>query len=519
MLRKTELGRPVMAGSFLALAILAVYLPVAGFDFICYDDPDYVTANPPVLAGVTLDGVKWAFTQAHAANWHPLTWLSHMLDCELWGLAPLGPHVLNVLLHTASVCLLFLFLGRATGELWRPALVAIVFAIHPLRVESVAWIAERKDVLSCFWFLIALWAYARFAERPSDGRYRWVLAAMLMGLMSKPMLVTVPLLFLLVDYWPLGRVAFKEKVPMLFLVVVASALTAVGQRRMGAMDWASGIPMPLRVSNALVAYVRYIGKAIWPAKLAIFYPYPASIAVWKVLGAVLLLASITAAALWAGRVHRYFAAGWLWFLVGLVPTIGLVQVGMQSMADRFSYIPLIGLFAAAVWGAERLLKDYRRLAAVAAGVVLVACGVRSWAQTRTWRDSITVFEHDLAITGENSVAQDHLGEALKDSGRLDAALPHFAEAVRVDPAYFIAQYDYGSALLEHGDPAAAATHFSAAVHCGPNYAEAHYRLGQVLIMIGKPREAVAAMQEATRLGLNPETALNVVSPHASPARP
>ena len=495
----------------IALALVAatalVYAQVRSYDFINFDDNVYVPDNPHVSGGLTWSGVAWAFSTVDYFYWQPLTWLSHMLDCELFGLRAGWHHLTNVLLHIANSLLVFFVFRRMTGAEWRSAMVAGLFALHPLRVESVAWIAERKDVLSCFWFLVALWAYVRYAERPTDGRYRWVLAAMAMGLMSKPVLVTVPVLFLLVDYWPLGRVAFKEKVPMVFLAAVASVLTAIGQKRMGAMEWSAGIPVRMRVANALVAYVRYLAKTVWPAKLAIFYPYPARIAAWKVLGAVLLLASITAAVLWAARRRRYFAAGWLWFLVALVPTIGLVQVGRQSMADRFSYIPLIGVFAAAVWGAELLLHGRRRVAAAVAGVVLAACGARSWLETRNWRDSVTVFAHALEVTERSSVANRHLGAALADRGEIDAALPHFAEAVRIEPGFFVAHYDYGSALLEKGDPEGAMAEFEKAVRYRPNFGDAYFGMGQTLVRLGKPREAVAPMREAFRLGMNPQNTI------------
>jgi len=488
----------------LVAATLLVYGQVRAYDFINFDDNVYVPGNPHVSGGLTRAGVAWAFSTVDYFYWQPLTWLSHMLDCQLFGLRAGWHHLTNVLLHIANSLLVFFVFRRMTGAHWRSAMVAGLFALHPLRVESVAWIAERKDVLSCFWFLVALWAYVRYAERPTDGRYRWVLAAMLMGLMAKPMLVTVPLLFLLVDYWPLGRVAFAEKLPMLFLAAVASVLTAIGTKRMGAMEWAAGIPFGLRVSNALVAYVRYIGKTLWPGKLAIFYPYPAWISAWKVAGAVLLLGSITAAALWAGRRHRYFATGWLWFVVGLVPTIGIVQVGKQSMADRFAYIPLIGLFAAVVWGAELLLKDHRKAAAALAAMVLAACGVRSWEQTRTWRDSETVFGHALEVTGENSVAEHHVGRALVSRGLTDAALPHFAEAVRLDPRDFLPHFDYGSALLEKGDADRAMAEFEEAVRCRPTFGDAYLGIGQTLVMAGKTGEALAPTKKALELGLTPE---------------
>ncbi|MBZ5625876.1 MAG: tetratricopeptide repeat protein [Acidobacteriia bacterium] len=487
----------------LAAVTLAVYLQVRTFDFINFDDPGYVTENPNVSGGLTRAGIVYAFTNYTWFYWQPLTWLSHMLDCQLFGLRAGWHHLTNAALHIANSILVFLIFRRMTGALWRSAILAALFALHPLRVESVAWIAERKDVLSGFWFLMALWTYVRYTEKPGNGRYRLVLLCMLMGLMSKPMLVTVPLLFLLVDYWPLRRVAIAEKLPMVMLAALAAALTWIGQSRMGAMLWSAGIPLPMRLSNALVSYVRYIGKTIWPQNLAILYPYPASIPAWQVAGAALLLISITVAAVWVGRKHRYLAAGWLWFVVGLVPTIGLVQVGRQAMADRFSYIPLIGLFVALVWGVGGWLQDHRYVAAVAAAMVLVACGVRSWQQTRTWRDSVTVFEQALKVTRENCVAHRHLAVALEGRGSLEAALPHYAEAVRIEPSYFLAQCAYGAALLKHGEPEAAAPHFSAAIRYFPNYAAAYYGLGQIFIRTGRTREAVPAIEQALRIGLSP----------------
>jgi len=491
----------------LTAAAALVYAQVRTFDFINFDDNVYVPGNPHVSGGLTLSGIVWAFSTVDYFYWQPLTWLSHMLDCQWYGLRAGGHHLTSVLLHIGNSLLVFFVFRRMTGAHWRSAMVAGLFALHPLRVESVAWIAERKDVLSCFWFLIALWAYVRFAERPSHGRYGWVLAALVMGLMSKPMLVAAPLLFLLVDYWPLRRVALLEKVPMFFLAAVASVLTAIGQKRMGAMDWGARLPLSLRAENALVSYVRYLAKTVWPAKLTIFYPYPAAIPPWKVWGAVLLLASVTAAVLWAGRRQRYLAAGWLWFLLALLPAIGLVQVGLQSMADRFSYIPLIGLFAAAVWGAARLFENHRPMAAIMAAVVLAACGVRSWAQTRTWRDSVTVFAHALEITGESSVSHRFLGAALADRGDIDAALPHLAAAVRLDPAFFVAHYDYGSALLRKGDPQAAMVQFEEAVRHHPSYGDAYFGIGKTLVQIGKPAEALAPTRHALLVGLSAENTL------------
>ncbi|HEY2017505.1 MAG TPA: tetratricopeptide repeat protein [Bryobacteraceae bacterium] len=494
---------PLGVALALAAATLIVYWQVRTFDFINFDDNVYVPENAHISGGLTRAGILWAFVTVDYFYWQPLTWLSHMLDCQLFGLEAGWHHLTNVLLHIANSLLVFFVFRRLTGAVWRSAMLAGLFALHPLRVESVAWIAERKDVLSCFWFLAALWAYVRYVERPSDRRYGCVLLAMLMGLMSKPMLVTVPFLFLLVDYWPLRRVAFAEKVPMLFLAAVASVVTAIGQKRMGAMDWSAGIPLLMRISNAVVSYVRYIGKVVWPENLAIFYPYPASIPRWQVAGGIALLLAITAAALWAGRAHRFFVTGWLWFVVGLVPAIGLVQVGRQAMADRFSYIPLIGLFAAVVWGGELLLRNHQRKAVALGVLVLAGCGVRSWQQTRTWRDSTTVFGHALEVTGGNSVAHRYLGAALAERGSTEEALPHLAEAVRLEPQFFIAHYDYGSALLKIGNVDGAMAQFNAAIEYRPNYGDAYYRLGLALFQLGKPRDALVPVREAIRLGVSP----------------
>lgn len=489
----------------LAAATLLVYWQVRHFDFLNFDDNVYVPGNPHIRGGLTWAGIVWAFSTFDYFYWQPLTWLSHMLDCQWFGLNAGYHHFTNVVLHVVNSLLVFAVFRRLTGAHWRSALLAGLFALHPLRVESVAWVAERKDVLSCLWFLLAVWAYVRYTERPSDGRYRCVLLAMLAGLMAKPMLVTVPLLFLVLDYWPLRRVALAEKAPMVFLAAVASGLTFIGTHRMGAMAWSAAIPLQVRISNALLSYVRYIGKTIWPAQLSIFYSYPDPISIsgWKVAAAALLLAGITAATLWAGRRERFFAAGWLWFLVGLIPTIGIVQVGRQAMADRFTYIPLIGLFLVAVWGGELLLRKYRAAAAAGVAILLMACGLQSWKQTRTWRDSVTVFEHALAIE-ESSVAHRHLGAALAQRDLVDESIPHFAAAIRIEPGWFIAHYDYGLALKKRGDLEGAAAQFAEAARWKPNYGDALLELGQILVITGKSREARRSLREALRVGVSPD---------------
>ncbi len=490
----------------LAAAVLAVYGQLAGAGFINFDDSLYVYENPHVRQGLTGAGVWWAFTTYDLFYWAPLTWLSHMLDCQLFGLQAGGHHLTNVLWHVLNSLLVFLVFRRMTGAVWRSAVLAGLFALHPLRVESVSWIAERKDMLSGFWLFSTLWAYVRYTEKPSNARYGVVLLAMVMGLMSKPMLVTVPLLLLVIDYWPLGRRAFAEKFPMAILAAVSAAVTLIGQHRMGAMGTGMHFSLAHRAANAVVAYASYMGKTIWPQGLSILYPYPASIPAWKTAGAALLLAGITYLAVRLRRTHPYVMAGWVWFLVGLVPTIGLVQVGMQPMADRFTYIPLLGLFLAAVWGAAKWSQAMPRVGAAAAVVVLAACAARSWAQTRTWHDSVTVFSQALAVAEPTCTAHRCLAMGLETQGDIEGALAHYDAAVRLEPANFVAQYYYGAALLGVGRLDEARAHLGEAVRYCPTCAEPYYRLGQLSMRRGDRQEGRQWIAAALDRGLRGEYA-------------
>jgi tetratricopeptide (TPR) repeat protein len=490
-----------MVSLALAAACLLVFGQVVRHNFINLDDNSYVSQNLWVRSGFSWAGIAWAFTSIDFFYWQPLTWLSHMLDCQLFGLNAGWHHLTNLLLHVANTLLVFVLFRRLTGAFWRSALLAALFGLHPSRIESVAWIAERKDLLSGFWLLVTIWAYVRFATRPSQGRYLLVLASLTLGLMSKPMLVTVPFLLLLLDYWPLRRTAVAEKLPMLALAAASSFLTYVGTSRLGAVNWGAAIPLGRRLANAVLSCARYVGLALWPGGLAIHYPYPDSIPWWKLLGAAVFLAGITIAVLWFGRRRRYLVVGWLWFVVGLVPVIGLVQVGRQAMADRFTYIPFLGLFLAAVWGIADLPRERRGLAAALAGGVVLACGVATWSHVRVWRDSVAVFTDALAVTRNNSIAHHYLAAALEERGRFDEALPHHAEAVRIQPSYFIAQGSYGLALERRGDAAGAAAHFSEAVRYFPGYAEAHYHLGMSLARLGRTAEAEVELKKALDIGL------------------
>jgi len=358
----------------LAVATVAVYWPVGGYDFTNFDDPGYVSENPHVLAGLTWEGVRWAFTNAQEANWHPLTWLSHMLDCQLFGPSAGRHHLVNVGLHALSILLLFLVLARMTGRRWPSAMVAALFALHPLHVESVAWISERKDVLSALFWMLTMGAYVLYAERPSVIRYLPVFVFLALGLMAKPMLVTLPFVLLLLDFWPLGRLKgaaatgkeasgfpwrragrlVLEKAPLLVLAAAASGVAYLVQQKIGAMEFGARVPWTGRLANAVMAYVTYLVKAVWPGGLAVFYPYDEHLPAWEVGLASAALAAVTALVVWQGRRRPYLAVGWFWYVGTLVPVIGLVQVGGHAMADRYTYIPLIGIFVAAAWGAADL---------------------------------------------------------------------------------------------------------------------------------------------------------------------
>jgi tetratricopeptide (TPR) repeat protein len=500
--------RRARAAVWLALAALCaiVFAQTLRHGFINFDDNGYVTENPFVRAGLSWAAVRWAFTSIDYFYWQPLTWLSHMLDCTLFGLNAGWHHLVSLLLHIGNSILVFAIFRRMTGAFWRSAVVAALFAVHPLRIESVAWIAERKDLLSCLCFLLATWAYLRFVERPSDFRYLLVLFALALGLMAKPMLVAVPFLLLLLDYWPLRRVAFAEKLPMLVLAAVSSFITYLGTSHLGVVNFGASLPFSLRLENSLLSYVRYVGLTLWPRGLAILYPYPHSIPIRRAAAAALLLAAITLAALWFGRRHRYLTMGWLWFVVGIGPAIGLVQVGHQAMADRFTYIPLIGLFAAIVWATADLLADRPKTAAALAALAVASYAALSWSHTRVWRDSVSVFADAIDVTSKNAVAEHYLAAALDDTGRFEEALPHHAAAVRIEPNYFVAQCAYGIALERRGDPAAAAAHFREALRRFPRYADAHYHLGTSLSRLGRTQEASAELTAALDIGLSNEAA-------------
>jgi len=447
--------------------------------FINFDDPGYIYENPWVRSGLTGPGLVWAFTNIDQSYWHPLTWLSHMLDCQVFGLDAGWHHLVNLLLHTANAILVFLVFQQLTGARWRSAVLAALFALHPQRVESVAWAAERKDILSAFWFLLTLWLYQRHAIQPGRWRYLLLLITLALGLMSKPMLVTVPFLFLLLDWWPLKRRAFAEKLPMIPLVLISTLITYATIHRLGAVNWGAAVPLPHRIANALISYVRYLELTFWPQGLALPYPYRLVIPSWQIAGAALLLAGLTAGALWFGRRRPYLAVGWLWFIAGLTPAIGLVQVGRQGMADRFTYLPCLGLGLIVVWSTAEWLHSRPKLAVGLSMAAALGLAVVSWQQVTFWRDSVTLFSHTVAVTSENSTAERQLATALDDRGRLEDALPHYAAAVRIEPGFFVAQTGFGAALERHGETELAVEHLRAAVHYCPDCPDARLLLNQL----------------------------------------
>jgi tetratricopeptide (TPR) repeat protein len=495
----------------------AVFGQTLRYDFVNYDDPRYVYQNTTITSGINLANVAWAFTHIHSENWHPLTTITHMLDCQLHGLNAGWHHFTNVLLHCLAVVLLFVALERMTGALWRSAFVSAVFAVHPLHVESVAWIAERKDVLSAFFFMLTLIAYLHYTRAPSIGRYLTVALVVALGLMSKPMLVTLPFVLLLLDYWPLARIAGQrsntgrqvlqlvlEKIPLLALCAVSSIVTFLAQR--GAIGGTEQLPLSARINNTLVTYIVYIGQMFWPVRLAVFYLHPENrLPVFEITLAVIVLIGITAVAVILRRKAPYFITGWLWYLGMLVPVIGLVQVGWQGHADRYTYLPQIGLYIAVSWAVTDLTRSWRfqQVALGAAAVVVVgALTWRAWLQTSYWRDSETLFTHALAVTGNNDVALNNLGIIFLEKGQLDDAISKLQAAIDLRSENGPAHDNLAKALLKKGQVAEAMVHYRKFLEIEPENVEARNTLGTALIQQGHVKEAIDQWQDA--LALQPD---------------
>ncbi len=521
----------------LTVAVLLVFGQTLRHEFINCDDDLYVYNNPQVTKGLTLTGIVWALTHNHAGFWHPLTSISHMLDCQLYGLNAGGHHLTNVLLHAVTAILLFLVLRRMmglrsnnsigaaatqAGTLWSSAFVAAVFAIHPLRVESVAWVAERKDVLSGLFFMLTLLAYVRYVEKSkvqspkSKVWYGLMLLFFALGLMSKQMLVTLPFVLLLLDYWPLERFTIYdlrftiprlllEKLPLFLLAIAASFTAFLTQNSYGAMVTPEGLPLGLRLANGLVSYLTYILKMFWPDNLAVFYPYPARVPTWEIAVAGALLLFITMQAVMFAQRRPYLLVGWLWYLGMLVPVIGLVQVGAQSHADRFTYLPQIGLYLVVVWAIRDLAASWRwrrqvlGVAAFSVMAVLMAC---AWKQTSYWRNSETLWTHTLACTSGNYLAHSNLGDVVMGQGRFTEAIEHFQKAIEIKPGYAAAYNNLGTAFLNQGRLDEAAEYYHRALEIYPGFAESHNNLGLLLARQGRTAEAMEHYQRAIELNPN-----------------
>jgi tetratricopeptide (TPR) repeat protein len=536
---------------FLTIATLASFWQVTNGDFIYYDDPKYVTNNINVQNGITLEGIRWAFTTGHVANWHPVTWISHMLDVQFFGLQPRWHHLTNLLFHLANTLLLFFVLHRMTKARWESAFVAALFALHPLHVESVAWVAERKDVLSTFFLMFTLGAYCLYVERPQLKRYLLVIVFFGLGLMAKPMLVTVPFVLLLLDYWPLQRFRQKsdqkirsaankpvsgdkqkkkksrhtdtepeilaeipagapyqwalirplvlEKAPLFALTILSSIVTYIVQKEGGAVQ---ALPLFVRIPNAFVSYVTYMGKTIWPHDLAVFYPFPMSMMIWQVLGAVLLLAAATTLVLRKARKAPYLATGWLWYMGTLVPVVGFVQVGIQARADRYTYVPLIGLFIIAAWGISELSRKWRyrkEILIASSTTVLLGLCVVTWTQVRYWQNSITLFDHAVNATNDNYIAYFNRGASYRRHGDDKQAIRDYDKALEINPNYGEVYINRGVARAALGEYSQAIGDYNKAIEIKPHDADAYYNRGVVYAALGNFSQAIGDYDRALEL--------------------
>jgi tetratricopeptide (TPR) repeat protein len=492
-------SRPALLAALLALLTLGVYAGVARNGFVDYDDPAYVTQNAHVRAGLTPDTAAWAFTSREESNWHPLTWLSHALDVTLFGVEPAGHHLVSAAIHALNAALLLLLLHALTGATWRSALVAALFALHPLHVESVAWASERKDVLSTLFGLLTVLAYLRHAARPGTATRVLVPALFAASLLAKPMLVTLPFVLLLLDLGPLKRWNLAEKAPLFALSAASSTVTWLVQHAGGAVSDLDALPLAARVANAAVACAAYLGRTFWPVDLGVLYPLRTSIPAAEIVGSLVLLGGVTSLAVAARRRAPYVLLGWLFYLGTLVPVIGLVQVGQQASADRYTYVPLIGIFAALTWGLNERLGPRPGLKAALAGSVLVACAALTVRQVSFWRDSATLFEHTLAVTKDNAIVHNNLGGVLMREGRVEAAVAHFEAARRIRPGYAEAISNLGVASASQGRLGEAIVLFREALRHRPGHVEAWLNLGDALQKDGDRDGALAAVREAQRL--------------------
>lgn len=481
----------------LALLTIAVYWRVGTFEFVNYDDNEYITENPWVEVGLRWQSVRWAFTTAHASNWHPLTWISHMADCQLFGMRSGPHHLVSMVFHIVNTLLLFLVLARATRELWKPAFVAALFALHPLHIQSVAWVAERKDLLSTFFWFLGIGAYLLYVERKSVAPFLAALFFTACGLMSKPMVVTMPVVLLLLDYWPLRRRwnwrLFAEKIPFGILCVLSCMATVAAQRKDAVIPLRE-LPLLPRLVNAVVAYQTYVAKTFWPIRLAFFYPHPVEYPLWVFLVSVAVIAGISWFVVVTRKNHPWMATGWAWYLCTLLPVIGIVQVGSQAYADRYTYVPLIGLFVMMTWGGSELIRRCRlgeELPFVIAALAIGLCACVDAFQLPYWKDSIALYQRALQITRNNYVAELNLGAAYEDQGRTEEAVTHFKRSLEIRPANanLMADLDYGMALAKLGDLKGSLPWFEQALVIDPKFLKARLNLADTLARLGRFEDA------------------------------
>ncbi|MBS1797629.1 MAG: tetratricopeptide repeat protein [Acidobacteria bacterium] len=572
-------NREPLVFTALSLLVLIIYWQTTGFGFLNLDDNQYVYSNPAVLSGLNWNSFKWAWTAYYSANWHPLTWLSHMLDVKMFGLNAGGHHAVNIVLHLANTVLAFVVFRRLTGCFWKSAIVAALFAVHPAHVESVAWVAERKDVLSTLFWLLTMWAYARYAseedgekgrkgeretiedagknseERKADGleaddskentvspspflpfslsflnkSYLLVALLLALGLTAKPMLVTLPFVLLLLDFWPLGRLRgvgelpalLLEKIPLFLLSAASSLITIRAQSTVGAIETLDYLPFGTRILNTLAAYAKYVATFFYPAKLAVWYPYPKEFPVWQIGGAILLLGAVTALCVWQIRERKYLLTGWLWFLGTLVPVIGLVQVGSQAMADRYTYVPYFGLFIMLVWGLGDLFNLFPRRSLAFFGFFGLAVAgftVASFFQTARWHDNETLYRHTLAVTGDNFLIAHNLCYTLVIADRLDEAEPLCNDSIRIKPDYYEGHNTLGILAIKRGQFAEAESRFQEVLRINPNFTLALVNLSVAQSLGGKPDDAEKNLEKAVKLNadsVQPEVWINALNDLAS----
>lgn len=508
---------------FLIISTSVVYGQMLNHDFVYFDDQRYVADNSIVKAGLSIEGLSWAFSTTMAEFWHPLTWLSLMLDTQLFGLNPGGYLLTNLLLHILSTMLLFFFLKRATGSVWQSGFVAALFALHPLHVESVAWIAQRKDVLSTFFWMLTILSYGIYVQRPGCKTYLTVVLFLTLGLMAKPKLVTLPFVLLLLDFWPLNRfkdttsvksaclsavALIREKIPLFVVATVAIFVTYFAQQGEGRIKSLAVLALETRVANILVSYTEYIGKMLWPEKLACFYPFPDAFPWWQVGGSFFVLALISGFAIRYIRQYPFYIVGWLWYLGTLVPVIGFVKIGAFAMADRYSYVPLIGIFVMLSWGVPELMArwQYRRIAAAGlAAVVLVVCLATTWIQVGVWQNHKTLFTHAVKVTDGNYLALNELGKQLREEQRFDEAIGRFLESLRLKPGFIPTYINLGYTYAVQNKIAEAIAYYSEAAQKQPQHPQPHQALGMLFEQRGELEKAVTHLKAA--LEINPENAV------------